>query len=390
MKNKIKNIVILGSTGSIGKNTLEVISRYPHKFKVRALTAHSNVNLLSKQIEKVSPDIAVITDENKFKDLKGRTLKTKTKILCGPDGLNEIIRDKRADIIMVAMAGAGALKPLITALEAKKDIALANKESLVMAGDIIMAKVKKNRIKLIPVDSEHSAIFQCLQANSDKELKRIYITGSGGALDKVPKSRFKEVTPKRALSHPKWKMGKKITVDSATLMNKGLEVIEAMYLFNMPLDKIKVLIHPEAVIHSMVEFIDSSILAQMALADMRLPIQYALSFPERFTSSVASLDFSKYSKLTFKLPDVGKFPCLKLAYKAAEKGRTYPCALNAANEEVVHAFLLNKIRLTEIPKIIEKVLSLHKPIKTPKLSDILEVDNLTRELTKELIEKKKG
>ena len=384
----MKNIVILGSTGSVGKNTLDVIINYPDRFKVRAISAGSNVTLLSKQIEKVKPDIAVLADKTKFKRLKDRLRKTRTKILCGSDKLIDIVRDKSVDLVVVAISGSKALMPLLSAIDSGKDIALANKESLVMAGEIIMAKAKEKKVEIIPVDSEHSAIFQCLYGESKRALKKIYITGSGGSLDKIPKSRLDKVTPQKVLQHPKWNMGKKITVDSATLMNKGLEVIEAMHLFGVSVDNIEVLIHREAIIHSMVEFVDGSILAQLAVTDMRVPIHYALTYPERLPSKYKSLDFSKIVKLTFKRPDLDKFPSLKLAYEVARYGATYPCVLNAADEELVYAYLDRRINLTDIPKIIKKVLVTHKPVRNPNLSDILKVDKDTRELTQSLIEKR--
>lgn len=387
MKKEVKNIAVLGSTGSVGRNTLKVISKQPDKFKVRALVAHSNAGLLSRQIKKVNPDIAVIADASKIDELKEKTKNTKTKLLAGLDAVIEITQDKKVDLVVVAISGMSALMPLMSAIKNKKDIALANKEALVVAGEIIINEAKKNKVRIIPVDSEHSAIFQCLHGKNINELKKIYITGSGGPLDKIPKSKLKEVTPEVALSHPKWQMGQKITVDSATLMNKGLEVIEAMHLFSVPLDKIKVLIHPEAIIHSMVEFVDGSILAQLGITDMRLPIQYALTFPERIPSPMPGVDFSKISKLTFKIPDVNKFPLLRIAYEAARRGGTCPCVLNAADEELVHAYLKKRIKLTDIPKIIEKVLSRHKSIQHPELTDILNVDKTTKELTKEIIER---
>ncbi len=390
MKKKIKNIIILGSTGSIGENTLDVVAKYPDRFKIRALTAGSNDKLLSEQIKRVNPDIAVLADESKLSKLKDKVKRTKTKILSGEEQIIDIARDKKADLVVVAISGSKALLPLIAAIESKKDIALANKESLVMAGEIIMNKAKKNKVKIIPIDSEHSAIFQCLYGNHRGALAKIYITGSGGALDKVPKSKLNKVLPNKALSHPKWKMGQKITVDSATLMNKGLEVIEAMHLFGISPDNIEILIHPEAIVHSMIEFVDGTILAQLSITDMRVPIQYALGFPERLPSKLSKLDFFKIDSLTFKRPNFEKFPSLKLAYQAAKKGNTYPCALNAADEEVVNAFLRRKISLTDIPKIIRRILLQHRPIKNPKLSDILKVNDSAKKLTKELIEKVGG
>jgi 1-deoxy-D-xylulose-5-phosphate reductoisomerase len=387
MRKGRKNVIILGSTGSIGRNALDVLSKHQDKFKVIALAAGSDEKLLARQINKIIPDIAVIADKSKYKKLKNKVRNKKTKILSGSEAVIDIAGEEKADLVVVAISGADALKPLLAAIENKKDIALANKESLVMAGSIIMSKAKERKVKIIPVDSEHSAIFQCLHNKPKDELKKIYLTGSGGALDKVPKVKLSQVLPDEALSHPKWKMGQKITVDSATLMNKGLEVIEAMHLFEIAASNIEVLIHPEAIIHSMVEFIDGSILAQMAVTDMRIPIQYALSYPARFPSKHLRLDFSKIAHLTFKKPDFSKFPSLKLCFLAAEKGATFPAALGAADEVLVGAYLSGKIRLTDIPKIIKKVLLQHKPVKDPELTDILRVDAQVRQLTEELIEK---
>jgi len=327
-----------------------------------------------------------MADSKAADTIKDNIAKLKTKFYAGDQAVINLAKRKDIDIIIMAISGASALLPLIEAIKHSKTIALANKESLVMAGEMVMDLAKKHNATIIPVDSEHSAIFQCLEGKEYKPTK-IYLTGSGGSLRKIPKSKLRNITPRQALNHPKWSMGKKITIDSATLMNKGLEVIEAMHLFNMPLDKIEVLIHPEALIHSMVEFSDSSILAQIASPDMKLPIEYALSYPKRLKAVTKKVDFMENNKMTFFKADTGKFPCLKLAYQAAKKGYTYPVVLNAANEVAVWAFLDKKIKFTDISKIIEKAMKKHKPLKKYNLNDILSVDNQSRLEAEKIVER---
>ncbi len=376
----MKKVVILGSTGSIGRSALEVISRFPRQFKVVGLSAHSNFALLSQQIRKFQPEVAVITA--KFKS----RLSThgKTKLIYGQDGLNYLAGYKSADLVLIGLVGSAALIPLLEAIKNKKQIALANKEGLVMAGGLILEEAKKHKVKIIPVDSEHSAIFQCLNGTDSANLKKIYLTASGGPLYNLPNKKFSFVTPKQALNHPKWNMGPKISVDSATLMNKGLEVIEAKWLFGLEADKIEVLIHPEAIVHSLVELIDGSVLAQLGITDMRLPIQYALTYPQRFNSNLPRIDLLKIAKFTFKKPDFSKFPCLKLAYEVAKENTTSAAVLNASNEELVNAFLNKKINFIQIAKVIEKVLSRHKKINQPDLNQILTADNWARQETKRI------
>jgi 1-deoxy-D-xylulose-5-phosphate reductoisomerase len=296
------------------------------------------------------------------------------------DGLIETATWPEADLVLIAIVGSISLIPLMKAIEAKKQIALANKEALVSGGEIVTREAAKRKVKIIPVDSEHSAIFQCLNGNPKKELKKIYLTGTGGPLRKLSRGRFDALKPEQVINHPKWKMGRKISVDSATLMNKGLEVIEAKWLFGVDLKNIEVLIHPQAVIHSMVEFIDGSILAQLSMPDMRLPIQYALGYPQRHPQKFQLyLDFKRSNKLTFARPDTKKFPCLKMAYAAAEAGRTSPAVLNAANEEMVMNYLANRCAFSDIPRITEKVLSRHRGKAISGIGDILEADTWARE-----------
>lgn len=381
----MQRIAVLGSTGSIGTSALNVISRFPDRFNVSCLSTKSNIGLLLEQVESFKPEAVCVVDVNKAEEFRRRMRSEKIKVYEGKEGLCRILKDIKIDTLMVGIVGSSALLPILSALNNIKRIALANKEALVMAGDIIMKKAKSKGAKILPVDSEHSAIFQCMDSREVSEIKKIYLTGSGGPLLRIPKKDFKNITPKRAVNHPKWKMGKKISIDSATMMNKGLEVIEAHYLFGLEIEKIKVLIHPEAVVHSMVEFIDGSILAQMGMCDMRIPIQCALTYPSKYTSSVKGIEFSQLTSLNFYPPDFKKFPCLEIAYEAARRGATFPCVLNASNEVAVEAFLKNHIKFIDIPKIIKKVLNLHKATGNIDLEKILEVDRWAREKAKELL-----
>lgn len=381
----MKRIAILGSTGSIGTKALDVIENHPDDFSVAALASHSNVALLADQAKRYRPKLVAIYDESKFSDLRNSLAEPDIKVVCGPSGVEEVARCGEVDIILIAIAGSAGLIPTLVAVESGKAVALANKEPLVMAGGIITARAKEKGTTIIPVDSEHSAIFQCLNGQDRTIVNKIYLTGSGGPLRKINSSRFKSLSPEEVINHPKWKMGKKISVDSATLMNKGLEIIEAKWLFGIGVDKIDVLIHPEAIVHSMVEFVDGSIMAQLSSTDMRLPILYALSYPRRMVSALPPLDFLKLGRLTFLPPNINKFPCLKISYEVARRNGSYPAVLNAANEEAVWAFLNRKIKLVQIPKIIEKILSLHKGKSNPTLDEILKVDAWAREEAQRLI-----
>jgi 1-deoxy-D-xylulose-5-phosphate reductoisomerase len=376
---KVKNVAVLGSTGSIGCNTLKVIEAFPERFRLVAVSSFSNIDILERQIKKFKPSIAAVVDTDKVKELKKSLSGRSTKILTTSEGLNIIAQSKHVDIVVIAIAGSAAINPLICAIQSGKHICLANKESLVAAGSIIMPMVRKGAVKMIPIDSEHSAIFQCLCSGREKEIKQLFLTGSGGPLHNVDSRSFSGLGIGRALKHPKWKMGKKITIDSATLMNKGLEIIEAHHLFGIPVDMIKLIIHPEAIIHSMCEFRDGSIIAQLGITDMKLPIQYALTYPERFQTPFRSLDFSTVKSMEFRLPDILKYPCLSLAMAAAKLGGTATAALNAGNEIAVQAFLSRKIIFTKIPEIIEKVLIGHHFIESPTLDEILQTDAWARE-----------
>jgi len=379
----MENIAVLGSTGSIGTSGLDVIARFSDRFRVSCLSVNSNIELLSEQVKRFRPDAVCICDAKKAKENRLRW--GGIKVYEGDEGLCSMLRSAKIDTALVGIVGSSALLPILAALEKVKKLALANKEALVMAGGIVMNRALKNNVKVVPVDSEHSAIFQCIEKDKRKNLKKIFLTGSGGPLLKVKKSRFKDITVKQAISHPRWKMGKKISVDSATMMNKGLEVIEARWLFNTGISNIEILIHPEAAIHSMVEFNDGAMLAQLGACDMRMPIQYALTYPDRLDSGIKSLDFIKIKNISFFRPDLKKFPCISLAYEAGRRAGTAPAVLNASNEIAVKEFIEGGIRFTAIPSVIEKTLGLHKPVKDPGLNDILEADKWARIKTREII-----
>ena len=384
-KPSIKRVAVLGSTGSIGINTLKVIEAFPNRFRVTGLSSFSNTAILEGQLKKFKPSMAAVVDPKSALRVKKSFSQKYIKVFSGAEGLDIIAESKDVDIVVVATAGASAIYPLISAVKAGKHICLANKESIVSAGDMIMRLVKKHNVSLVPIDSEHSAIFQCACSGSREEINRLFITGSGGSLHRVSRDKFLKLGIKQVLNHPKWKMGKKITVDSATLMNKGLEIIEAHHLFGISIENIKLLIHPEAIVHSMCEFRDGSIIAQLGVTDMKLPIQYALSYPERLETPFKRINFSDIGNLTFIEPDTIKYPCLSLAMAAAKLGGTATTVLNAANEIAVEAFLQRKINFTKIPVIIEEVLKGHKYIVSPSLDEIFEADNWAREKAGALI-----
>ena len=374
-----KKIAILGSTGSIGISTLKVVQKLKPSFQVVGLTAHRNVRELARQIKTFKPKMAALMDESLFPELKSLTQGTSTKLLAGKEGVVAVAGESGADLVLSAIVGAAGLKPTLTAIEKGKDIALANKETMVMAGEVVTKAAKKSGSRILPVDSEHCAVFQCLAGNPPAhEIHKILLTASGGPFRSLDRKRFSKITLKQALNHPTWRMGPKITIDSATLMNKGLEVIEAHYLFNVPFSKIDIVIHPESIIHSMVEYIDGSVLAQLGTTDMQIPIQYALTYPARAYSPVGRLDLAKLGKLHFEKPDRKKFPCVDLAYEAGKKGGTYPAVLNAANEVAVQRFLSGKISFTDIPKIIGKTLAKYRPLTNGTLDGILNADQWAR------------
>lgn len=374
-----KKISILGSTGSIGTQALEVIEKLSDKFEIISLSAGGNVDLLNEQISKFHPKSVCIAGD-KSKEVVGCS-----KVLSGAEGLEEICSNKENDIILVAVSGKIGLKPTITAIKNGINIALANKETLVMAGDIVMKLAKDNGVDIIPVDSEHCAIHQCIKDIS--QVEKLIITASGGPFLKKTVDDMKSATVEQALAHPRWNMGRKITVDSATLMNKGLEIIEAHHLFNMPYDKIDVVIHPQSIVHSAIEYVDGSVIAQIGLPSMHIPIQYAICYPERFEGIKSkSFSFSEIARLDFEAPDYDKFPFLTLAYNAGRTGGTATVALNGADEEAVFAFLDGKIKLYDIYEITEKIYSSHTPILNPTIDEIFAVDKDIREKTRALIQ----
>lgn len=379
----MKRIAILGSTGSIGRNAIDVILNFQDKFKVSYLAVNKNTNLLLEQVNLLKPRGVAIFDKEKASEFS-KLVNGKVEVFAGEEGLLEIVSRDDVDIVLNSLVGFSGLKPTIKAIENKKRIALANKETLVVAGGIIMKLLKENNVELIPVDSEHNAIFQCLVGENVSNVNRIILTASGGPFLNKDKSELENVTVEEALKHPNWKMGNKITIDSATLMNKGLEVIEAHWLFGLSVDKIKVLIHPQSIIHSMVEFVDGSIKAQLGVPDMKIPIQYALTYPNRTPANYGWVDFVKLGQITFFEPDLDKFECLKIAYEVAKLNGTYPTVLNAANEVAVEAFLNRKIKFTKIPEIIKRALDAHKPKFDPDLDDIFEVDQETRKFVKNM------
>lgn len=379
----MKHLSILGSTGSIGTQTLEIVRQFPEEFKIVGLTANKNSDLLLKQIKEFKPKAVAIMDKTKADDLLNFS---PCQVYSGIEGLNKIAALYEADTVVNALVGSVGIEPTYNAIKNKKNIALANKEALVAAGSLIMEEVKRNNSSLMPIDSEHSAIFQCLNGENVKDVSKITITCSGGPFRDYPKKQLENVSVQDALNHPTWTMGNKITIDSATLMNKGFEVIEAHWLYGIEYEKIKVVIHPQSVIHSLVEFVDKSIIAQLGLPDMKIPIQYSLTYPRRFQSLSKPLDLAEIRNLEFKEPDFEMFPCLKYAYEAGAIGGTLPAVMNAANETAVYAFLGNKIRFLDIQRLIRKMMDGHRLIKNPSLNDILEIDRKTKEETSKIIE----
>ncbi len=382
----LKRIAIFGSTGSIGTQALEVIAANTDKFSVEILTAHTNDTLLIQQALEFNPNVVVIVDESKYQKVKEALSQTDIKVFAGEKALEETAAMDCYDLMLAGIVGYAGLKPTLQAIDNGKPIALANKETLVVAGDIIMQKAIEKRVPIIPVDSEHSAIFQCLVGEGRNKIEQIILTASGGPfLGKKPNF-LVNVKRDHALQHPNWSMGAKITIDSATLMNKGLEMIEAKWLFNLPPDKIKVVVHPQSIIHSMVQFEDGSIKAQMGLPDMKLPIQYALAFPQRIASNFPRYDFKKPSTLTFEEPDLKTFRNLSLAIEALHKGGNMPCLLNAANEIAVYAFLRNRIGFLDISEMVERTMQKIKHIEKPTLQEYLDSDAEARNFAASLIE----
>ncbi len=391
----MKHLSILGSTGSIGRNALSVVGTHSDEFAVAGLAANTSVDRIEQQVRQFRPRLVALSDGAAANQLRKRLKDVKTvEVLSGPDGVSAIATMGEVDLVLEAIGGGAGLLPTLEAIQAGKDLAFVNKEALVMCGPLIMKKAKENGIRLLPVDSEISAIFQCLSnVNGDgcprAEIHRLILTGSGGPFRETPSDQLRSVTPQQALKHPNWKMGAKVTIDSATMMNKGFEVIESKWFFDVELSQIEVVIHPESIIHSMVEFVDGSLIAQLGVSDMRLPIQYALTYPCRFPTSVPRLDLSQIGALHMKPVDSEKFPCLEFAYSAAKVGGTLPTVLSSADEVVVEAFLNRQIGFMDIPNCLEKVMTQHDVTFQPTLDDILAADRWARSVAHQLIETKR-
>ncbi|MDA8233805.1 MAG: 1-deoxy-D-xylulose-5-phosphate reductoisomerase [Clostridia bacterium] len=377
-----KKISILGSTGSIGRQTLEVVEQFPHQLEVVGLAAGNNLDLLIQQVKRFRPLAISVMEESLLPQLREALAVEvpgyRTEIYCGLDGLVQIATMAEIEMVVTAVSGAVGLIPTIKAIEAGKNIALANKETLVVAGSLVSQLARKKQISIYPVDSEHSAIFQALEGNRREEVRKLILTASGGPFRGKSWAQLQEVTLEMALRHPRWEMGQKITIDSATLMNKGLEVIEAHWLFDIPFEQIEVIIHPQSIIHSMVEYRDGSIIAQMGITDMRIPIQYALSYPQRWPNNIPSLDFAVWRELTFDRPDLEAFPCLAYAFAAGRTGGTMPAVMNGANEAAVGLFLKGAISFTGITRLVEQVMNTHQVVHNPSLEEILSADKWSR------------
>ena len=376
----MKRITLLGSTGSIGTQTLDIVAEYPQEFQIVGMTAGGNIDLFAQQIRQFQPEIVAIANDRKIGELKEAIadLPQPPIMLAGAEGIETVAAYGDAEAVVTGIVGCAGLLPTIAAIKAGKNIALANKETLIAGGEVVVPLVKKYGVKLLPADSEHSAIFQCLQGVPENGLRRIILTASGGAFRDRPTSEMTNVTVADALKHPNWAMGKKITIDSATLMNKGLEVIEAHYLFDVDYDHIEIVIHPQSIIHSLIELTDTSVLAQLGIPDMRLPLLYALSYPDRLPTQWERLDLVKCGTLTFRAPDHQKYPCMDLAYAAGRAGGTMPAVLNAANEQVVELFLQERIRYSQIADLIKYVCDHHDCVSHPELEDILAADRWAR------------
>ena len=385
MEQKKKQIAILGSTGSIGTQALEVINEHSDLFEVEVLTANNNSALLIEQAKKFKPNTVVITNEDKYKEVDAALFDLGIKVFAGAQSLEEVVEGENIDIVLTALVGYSGLKPTIRAIKAKKNIALANKETLVVAGDLITKLCQEYNVQIYPVDSEHSAIFQCLVGEAYNPIEKIYLTASGGPFRGWAKEKLQNIKKEQALKHPNWEMGAKITIDSATLMNKGLEVIEAKWLFDLKAEQIEVVVHPQSIIHSAVQFEDGSIKAQLGIPDMKLPIQYALGFPERLKNTFKRFNFMDYPNLTFEKPDAKTFRNLQLAYDAMKKGGNMPCILNAANEIAVAAFLQDKIGFLNMSDLIADCMEKITFVSNPTLEDYIATDEATRKLANELL-----
>ena len=389
----MKRLAVVGSTGSIGQNTLRVVDHLSDRFSVFALAANSAVDRLAEQAAAFRPTVVAITDARRVDEFRNRCRELRISIpevVTGEQGLRQIASASEVDIVVSAAVGAAGLQPTYSAVASGKTVALANKEAMVVAGELLRKTAEKSGARIIPVDSEHCAIDQCLRSGRHSEVRRLILTASGGPFRETPVEHFANISPEQALKHPVWQMGKRITVDSATLMNKGLEVIEARWLFDIPAEKIDIMVHPQSVVHSMVEFVDASVVAQLGTADMRQPIQYALTYPERLPSSVSHLDWTTVPPLQFSPPDRSKFPCISLAYRAIEKGGTAPAVLNAADEVAVEAFLERRIAFSDIPKLIDATLEAHRVEPADSLQAIVSADKWAREFVVAAVGDRRG
>ncbi len=381
----MKKLAILGCTGSIGTNVLEIVDQHPDKFEVVAIAGGANLTRMEEQILRFHPELASVVDEEAARRLEERLPRKGGRLLSGMEGLIAVASHPQAEMVVSALVGSIGLLPALTAVRAGKHLAIANKEPLVMAGEFLMREAEENRVPILPIDSEHSAIFQALAGHRREDVKRLILTASGGPFLHTPFAELAAVTPEQALNHPQWRMGKKVTVDSATLTNKGLEVIEARWLFGVPPAKIEVHIHPQSIVHSMVEYIDRSVVAQMAIPDMRGPIAYALAYPERLILQLPSLNFFEIPGLTFSPVDPERFPALGLAYRALEEGRTYPAVLNATNEVAVAAFLQGRLGFLQISRLIREMMDRHEPAARHDLEEIFRVHNWARQEAQQMI-----
>lgn len=396
----MRKVVLLGSTGSIGESTLKVAADLPREMKLVGLAARESIDILEVQTREVKPRAVAVVNPERAAELKTRLGKT-ARVFSGEEGLCELAALPEADLVLIAIVGTGGLKPALAAIRAGKDIAVASKEILVMAGEVVMREARKHGVQVLPVDSEHSAIFQCLaecrvgteEPRRKKEerwrldtsqVAKLILTASGGPFRKTPREEFEAITPAQALKHPTWNMGAKVTIDSATLFNKGLETIEARWLFDLPIERVEVIIHPQSIIHSMVEYRDGSVLAQLSVPDMRYPIQYAVTFPRRLPNTMAPVNFAKLGSLTFEAPDHERFPALRLARAAGRVGGTMPAVMNAANEIAVAKFLAGKLKFPRIWSTVEQVMARHKTVIKPSLDTILEADKWAREVAEKL------
>ena len=386
MERKKKQIAILGSTGSIGTQALDVIAQHPEKFEVYALTANNNIDLLIEQAVKFSPEVVVIANDEKYSVLKEALEHYPIKVWAGIEAISDIVQSEHIDIVLAAMVGFSGLKPTISALKSGKTVALANKETLVVAGEYIIDLALRNGVPILPVDSEHSAIFQCLNGEEQNRINKIWLTASGGPFRNYSREQLQQVSKEQALNHPKWSMGTKVTIDSSTLINKGFEMIEAKWLFDVDPSQIEVVVHPQSIVHSMIEFEDTSVIAQMGIPDMRVPIQYAFSFPQRLKSNFKSANFFQLSNLTFEQPDLKVFKNLSFAYDAIDKGGNMPCILNAANEIAVESFLQDKISYLSMSDILEETMQKASFVKSPTLDDYFETDIEARKIATDIIQ----